>query len=361
MNAKSDARLKPRAPFCPGAKALAERQKEREALAERQVEREALAERWLRVFVCCVFLAGSLGAQGADVAVKTSIDRTAIFVGDRATFTIELTCKRGVDILADDLSGDKLKLEGLELVGSDNSRESGRDGTTVYRFHYVVTTYRVDTPAMTIGPLAVRYATTRPGQRLEEAAPAGEVQVPRTSIAYRSTVPEDADILGLRESRPASTRPMRFALLQPIGIGLVIVAIVPALALLAAIVRRRRGSEERSPRRSARTVRHEERAALDAVRGMNIETVEGRREAFTELDALVRAHLRDVCGIPAPSLTAAELTPAVSAHGSRMPIELVTSVLAVCEVARYAPPHATPSADACRETVAQVEQLLAAR
>ena len=106
-----------------------------------------------------------------------------MFVADRATFTIELTCKRGVDILSDDLSGDKLKLEGLELVGSDSSRDSGRDGTTIYRFHYVVTTYRVDTPAMTIGPLAVRYAATRPGQRLEEAPPAGEVPVPRASIA----------------------------------------------------------------------------------------------------------------------------------------------------------------------------------
>ena len=313
---------------------------------------------WFGGLVVFVMLTAAAVAQTTDVAVKTTADRTAMFVGDRTTFTIELTCKRGVDILADDLSGDKLKLEGLELVGSDNSRESGRDGTTVYRFHYVVTTYRVDTPAMTIGPLAVRYATTKPGQRLEEAAPAGEVQVPRTSIAFRSTLPEDPDILGIRDGGPASKRPMRFALLQPIGIGLVLVAIVPALALLAAIGRRRGASEARSPRRSARTVRHEERAALDAVRGMNIETVEGRREAFTELDTLVRAHLRDVCGIPAPSLTAAEVAPAMSAHGSRLPIELVTSVLAVCEVARYAPPHAAPSADTCRQAIDDVEQVI---
>ena len=94
---------------------------------------------------------------------------------------------------------------------------------------------------------------------------------------------------------------------------------------------------------------------------MNIETLEGRRDAFTELDTLVRAHLRDACGIPAPSLTPAELAPAASAHGARMPIERVTSVLATCERARYGPSHATPSADACRETVAQVEQLLTAR
>jgi len=316
---------------------------------------------WCRVLVICVCCAGSVAAQIPDVVVKTTVDRTAIFVGDRATFTIELTCKRGVDILADDLSGDKLKLEGLDFVSSDNSRQSGRDGTTVYQFRYVVTTYRVDAPALTIGPFAVRYAAVRPGQRLEEAAPAGEVQVPRVSIAFRSTLPEDADILGLRDDRAASTRPAIFANLQPIGIGLVIVSIVPAALAAAAVVRRRRAHLERARRRSPRTVRHDERAALDAVRALDVATIDGRREAWTRLDALVRAHLRDVCGIPGPSLTAAEVAPALSAHGTRMPAELVTSVLTACEAARYAPPHAAPSADACRDTIDRVEQLLAVR
>jgi len=46
----------------------------------------------------------------------------------------------------------------------------------------------------------------------------------------------------------------------------------------------------------ARAVRHEERASLEAVRTMDVETVEGRREVFTALDTLVREHLREVCG-----------------------------------------------------------------
>jgi hypothetical protein len=316
---------------------------------------------WCRVLVIFVFCVGSVAAQIPDVVVKTTVDRTAIFVGDRATFTIELTCKRGVDILADDLSGDKLKLEGLDFVSSDNSRQSGRDGTTVYQFRYVVTTYRVDAPALTIGPFAVRYAAVRPGQRLEEAAPAGEVQIPRVSIAFRSALPDDADILGLRDDRPASVRRAMLANLQPLGIGLVIVSIVPSALAAAAVVRRRRAHLERTPRRSARTVRHEERSALEAVRAIDVNSIEGRREAFTRLETLVRAHLRDVCGVPGPSLTVPEIAPALSAHGTRMPVELVTSVLTACQAARYGPPHATPSAEDCRETVDRVEQLLAVR
>jgi hypothetical protein len=320
---------------------------------------------WFRGFVVFVVLVMSVAvtvAQSAgagDVTVSASVDRTAMFVGDRATYTIELTCRRGVEILPDDLSGDKLTLEGLELVAAENSRQSGRDGATIYQFRYVVTTYRVDAPKLTIGPTAVRYATTRPGQRLEEAAPAGEVQVPLAAIALRSALPDEADVLDIRRDRSATPRPAVFAMLQPVGIGLVIVSMVPALVAGAAVVRRRRAHLERSPRRSARTLRHEERASLDAVRAMDFSSIDGRRDALTALDSLVRAHLRDVCGIPGPSLTPGEVASALSSHGTRVPVELVTAVLTTCEHARYAPPHASPSADVCREAIGQVEQVIA--
>jgi hypothetical protein len=281
-----------------------------------------------------------------------------MFVGDRATYTIELTCRRGVDILADDLSGDQLALDGLELVSSDTTRQPGREGATVYQFRYVVTTYRVDAPSLTIGPLAVRYATTRPGQRLEEAAPAGEVQVPRTTIAFRSLLPDDQDVSGLRDDRPASPRPAWLAMLQPIGLGLVIVSIVPAVLGAAAVVRRRRAHVETRARRSTRTVRHEARTTLDAVRSKDVTSPDGRREAFTALDTLVRQHLRDICDVPGPSLTPAEIAPALASRGSRVPVELVTSVLAACELARYAPPHAMPSADVCRQAIDDTEQFV---
>src|SRR2546428_4931730 len=151
------------------------------SLAERTVS----GFRGFVVFVLLVMTVVTVVAQSTDVVVKSSVDRTAMFVGDRATYTIELTCKRGIEILPDDLSGNKLKLEGLELVAAESSRQSGRDGATIYQFRYVVTTYRVDAPKLTMGPMTVRYATTRPGQRLEDAAPAGEVPGAPGAFAVR--------------------------------------------------------------------------------------------------------------------------------------------------------------------------------
>jgi len=219
----------------------------------------------------------------------------------------------------------------------------------------VLTTYRTDVPALTIAPLRVRYAVRRAGQRLEDAAPAGDALVPGGAIAFRSVLPDDHDLAGIRSDTPPHARPARFAVLLPVGIGLVIVAIVPGLLAIAALLGRLRRPRVR---RSARAVRHQERASLEAVRQMNAETVEGRREIFTELDALVRAHLHEVCGIPGASLTPHEVPFALAATGAKIPAELAASVLEACELARYAPPHAIPSADACREAIEHVEHMI---
>ena len=316
-----------------------------------------------RIWLCRHLVIWSLAVAGAaaaqptqgDVTVRTSLDRTAMWVADRVTYTVEIACKRGVDLLADDLSRDKLKTEGLEVIGGETARRSAPDDTTIYQFHYVLTTYRIDVPTLSIAPLTVRYAVKRAGQRLEDAAPAGEVQVPGATIALRSVLPDDRDLSGIRSDRPAHARPMRFAALQPIGIGLIIVSIVPALLAIAALVRRTRRPRVR---RSARVVRHRERASLEEVRRMDVDTVEGRREVFTALDALVREHLREVCRIPGASLTPHEVPFALATINTNVPAELVASVLATCEVARYAPPHVMPSAEACRGTVEKVEEIV---
>ena len=314
---------------------------------------------WLSGYLVIGLLTCVAAAQTPrpDVTVRTSLDQTAIFVADRVIYTIELTCNRGVEVLADDLSRDKLKTEGLEVIDSSTDRRSAADGATVYQFHYVLTTYRIDVATMTIAPLRARYAVRRAGQRLEDAVPAGDVQVPGAAIAFRSVLPDDQDPAGIRSDKPPPARPMRFALLQLIGIGLVLVAIVPGLLAIAALVRRIRRPRVR---RSARAVRHKEHTSLEAVRQMSVDSVEGRREVFTELDALVRAHLREVCGVPGASLTPREVPLALAVAGADVPGDLVASVLEACELARYGPPHAMPSAAACRDAVRGAETIIGA-
>ena len=294
-----------------------------------------------------------------DVSARAFVDRTAMWVADRVTYTVELTCKPSVEVLADDLSRDKLKLDGLEVVSVGTDRRAAPNGSTVHTYRYILTTYRVDGDTLAIAPFSVRYAIVRAGQRLEEARAAGDVQVPGAVLAFRSTLPDEPDVVtgaGIRSNRPPHARSRWLAALPSIGLGLIIVSIVPAAVAVAAAVRRTRRPR---PRQSARAARKEERVSLEAVRSLDLTTVEARREAFTQLEGIVRVHLQNVCGIPGTALTPAEVPFALAPVNGKVPAELVESVLATCELARYAPAHLVPSADACRTAIEQAETIIA--
>jgi hypothetical protein len=299
-------------------------------------------------------------APEGDVSVGTNIDRTAIWVGDRLTYTIDITCRRGYDIVTDDLSREKLSLEGLEVVSTDTVRRTGGDDVTRYEFQYVLTTYRVDVPSLKVGPLTVRYYVSRAGQRPDETAPAGTVQVPAGVVAFRSLLPDDQPSYDIRNSRPADPRLLRYRLLQPVGLGLIIVSIAPVVFMAIAVVQRA-GQRGRTARRSVRQTKQAVQASLEAVRSADGTTADDRRDAFARLDDLVRQHLTQVCGVPASSMTPSEIAAALGARGSGLPVELASSVLNTCETARYAPPTLLPSATAWRDTLAHAEQVLATR
>jgi hypothetical protein len=297
-------------------------------------------------------------SKPADVTVRTSLDRTAVWVADPLTYTVQLTCAPGIDVLDDDLSRDKLKLEGLEVASLDTARDAGPGQTTIRTFRYHLTNYKVDQRALKIGDISARYYRMRPGQGLEGGAPIGEVKVPGTVVAFRSMLPEDQDTYPLRDDKPSANRRRLFANLQPIGTGLVVASIVPALFWVVGLVQERR---PRTPRRSVKQVRQEERTSLDAVRAIDVASPEGRREAYTKISELVRDHLRDVVGVPGPSLTPSEIEPALAGRPTRVPAETVVSLLTECDAARYAPPDALPSPDACRAAIDRAAQVLAAR
>jgi hypothetical protein len=314
---------------------------------------------FLRLVACALIVwstpSAARAADAHEVDVRTSVDRTAVWVGDRLTYTITLACRKGVDVLADDLSKDKLRLEGLEIVGSDSERSTDRDDATRYAFHYSLTTYRIDVPELKVAPLTVRYYVKRAGQRLEDLAPAGEVVAPPIVIAFRSALPDGQETYLIRDGRAARPRPMRYALLQPIGVGLVLMSIVPAVLGLIAVVRRGR---PREPRPSARQTRHDERASLEAVHAIDISTPAGRREAYSRLNTLIRHHLEQAAGIGAAGLTPAEIEAALSARRAHVPVELVTQVLSACDRARFAPPDALPSSEDCRTAIQQTHAVL---
>lgn len=289
------------------------------------------------------------------VAVRSSMDRSAVWIGDRFSFIVDVDCTHGTDIITDDLSRDRLQLQDLDILSVEETRDDRGDGRTVYRFTYHLTTYSFYPPTKLIGEMRLRYFVRRPGQRPEDIEPAGEVMVPGTTVVVRSLLPDDANHARYRTDRPPMARAAALAMLQPIGIGLVIVSAVPAVLWLVALQRR---WSHRRRRPSVRKLRHDERASLDHVRALDVEAEEGRRQVFDQLSALLRTHVTGAWGVNANGLTPTEIGAALSAEGKGDVSADATSFLDACEKARYGRPEELPSRDACLAAIDKAEQMI---
>jgi hypothetical protein len=284
------------------------------------------------------------------------VDRTAIWVADRVTYSIDLVCAPGVDALLDDLSKEKLRLTGLEIVSTDATTTTDAAGKTSHHLQYVLTTYHVDVPSLSIEPITVRYYASRPGQRLQESAPAGEVRIPGASVAFRSTLPDNPSTSQLRDSRAPAPRPWLFAKARQLGIAAVVLSLAPAALVLAGAIRRR--THAVATKRSKRRVRADHRAVVERLRSLDVASEDERRRAYDEIGTALREHAASRSHVPATALTAEELDAALASAGGRVPRESLVSLLAQSDAARYAPARALPSAEQCRDAVTDAVRLL---
>jgi hypothetical protein len=288
--------------------------------------------------------------------VSSSVDRTAVWIADRVTYSVDLVCAPGVDVLLDDISKEKLRLTGLEIVSTDATATTDAEGRTTHHLKYVLTTYKADAPVLSIEALTIRYYAARPGQRLQESAPAGDVRIPGATIAFRSTLPDNPSTSVLRDSREPAPRPWAFSRSRQLGLAAVIVSLAPAAFVLVGAIRRR--THAVVAKRSKRRVRADHRAALERLRSLDVASEDDRRRAYDEISAAIREHVASRSHVPAPALTAEELDAALASARGRLPREPITALLSACDVARYAPPRALPPAEQCREALATAEQLL---
>lgn len=315
-----------------------------------------------RVLILSVILGVStpaLSQSTPPVQVRSGVDRTAVWVGDRVTFWVDLVCPPNVDVLLDDVSKEKLRTTGMEVVSSDVTSTTDETGRTIQHLRYVLTTYRIDAPAMTVEPMTVRYYARRPGQRLQDTAPAGEAQVPGAVIAFRSTLPETQPVFAIRDAREAQGRAWFFAHAQQFGLAALVLTLAPAAVIIADALRRR--AHARVAKRSKRRARMDHRARVEQLRSLDVATEEDRRRAYDEIAAAVREHVASHSHVPAEAMTAAEVSDALASSSGRIPRESVTSLLAACDAARYGPPESVPSPEACRDALSTAEQLLAGR
>lgn len=294
----------------------------------------------------------------APVLVKTNISQTALWVGDPLIYTIEITCPPGTDILADDISRERLRLTGLEISDANQQRETRPDGTIVHRAQFHLASFVTDGSPVRIDAQTIRYYVHTAGQRVEALVPSDEVELPAVDVAMRSTLP-DARPGSIRDARPIRTLPSGVRFLMPAGVAAVMLSLAPvAVGLVAALARMRK------PRRAGRSrwrSRRVHRRTLETIRGIDASAdADARRDAFGQLNMLIRDYLTDL-NIPALGLTSKEIEKRIESRTKRLPAGDVAAVLSDCERALYGGPDELPGPDVMSAALEKTNEFLSAR
>jgi hypothetical protein len=293
---------------------------------------------------------------GQEITVRTSLSQTALWVGDRVVYTVDLDCPPTLDVLLADFEKDKLKVEGLEILDVTTRRIAELSGHVRYQFLYQLTSYDTSASAPVIADWTVRYGRRGAGGSMQDVTPAGDLHIPGATLALRSTIADRVTTVQARDERTLATLPAALSYARPVGLGLVLVSAAPVVLWAVAFVQRLRPRTTRH--KSTRAVRRQARAALEELRPLDTTTDEQRREGFGKLDAILRQHLADVAHIPAHSLTPAEISARLDAGRSPLPGGSIRTILAECERARFGPPHLLPGAEGFRDAVAAAETVL---
>ncbi len=277
------------------------------------------------------FAAAGVFAAQAPVQVHTALSRTAVWIGDHVTYTIEFECDGNFDVVDDDVSSQRVRVDGGEIVGFD-SRTDERDGKRLRRIQYTIATYSVTAAAVSIPALPVRYYARQTGGDTSRLAPAGTITVPAAVVGIRSSLPAPGASFAPRIPGTLERAPAFFHYVQPIGLivmALVAIRVLLARADLVQYVNVARSRWQARQRRRAHSV------SLDDLRTLDPGSDPEVAAAYGRLDEVVRAHLEHSTGVPARALTTEELRVALESTAPALPHADIESLLARCEDARY--------------------------
>jgi hypothetical protein len=289
------------------------------------------------------------------VQVHPSVSRTAMWIGDRATYTLEVDCAGDFDIVEDDLASARLRVDGGEIVGFESVSDDRGDRRR-RRISYTIVTFSIDATEVRIAAVPVRYYSRQRGVDTTRLAPSGSVTIPAAVIGIRSSLPSSGVLPAPRVPASVQPSPVYLFYLQWIGLGLIAAVIVP-VAIASADLRRH--AVDARARWSERRQRRAHVLSLDSLKVDSPTSGAELVNAYARLDAVVRDYLALATGTPARALTPQELRATLERSAPALPHSDIESLLERCEDARYA--RVPPPSDGWSRDLAVAEEILGAR
>jgi len=306
------------------------------------------------LFISNISAQENAGEMDPGILISNYVNKTALFPGDHITYIIEVICDSDVDILPEDLADDELILNGLELLSSNIESESFGLGTR-YTFSYTLTSYASNAAPLGIDQLSVRYYFKRPGQRIEDVATVGEVIIPPVTLVLSSTLPGALENLQLRDMQTPAATSTGTNWIGTVGILLVLVSMFPVGSAAYAYMQKRKLDNQAEQARESVTVTTN---VFNELRAIDTSDNSNRRQAFQQLEAIIREFIGQTTGQNPDALTASDLAQHNTLSNSGIPVQELTDVLCHCEYARYGADKNLPGEEEFNQGVQFTEGLV---
>ena len=266
---------------------------------------------WLCFALSFFFALGAAPApkkppRAPEPAIKTRLDKTAVWVGDAFRYTVEVIHDRGMEFVLDSLKKESLPLAPFIVREVQAQQGDWTGDKRLLEIQLVLSTYETGKNDLTIPPFSLYYFKRQPGIEKKETE-AESIRVPPSKVALRSTL--GGGTLKLRDYKPVATIDPKRALIALLAAsaGLFFLAFRGARWTWLALHAAKPPKKKLRPRDRERFARE----GLARIRALGGEAPEELLRFYTEVSVFLRQYLNRWLEIGAEGLTPEEIEKAL--------------------------------------------------
>lgn len=269
------------------------------------------------------------GPQTAKVSIKTNLDKTALWVGDTLTYTIQAIHDRDLEFALDNLKKDHPPLSPFVVRHISIHQGEWVENKRILEVTLLLSTYETGKTELTIPSFNLYYFIRAAGMGKKESS-AEAVQVPATKVGLRSTLISGQ--LTPRDSKPvAATDSMRGWIALLLGLAGTAFLTVRSLRWVRMNLHIERPTRRRLSRQARIKFVQENLARFRAIRG---ESPEDLTHFYTQVSQFLRQYLSQCLEIEAIGLTPEEIETSVRTTNDSL-AQQIRAILEQCDQVRY--------------------------
>ena len=291
------------------------------------------------ILLCWVCFTMLLLAAPETMAVKVSVDRTALYPGDRLNYVVRVEHSPDVEFVQDHVRKDQLSLDPFEVLTTGTKSGDLPGGRKFFEVTLLLTTYDVVHPNAIVPSFNLFYFR-RSQTANKDTTPAETLAVPPLKIALRSTIVDPPGVI--RDDKPILPL-SRFNWILPAVLGWcgLLAVLIYGLSLGLAYVRTGFWKQKMTQRTRKKSLRE----SFDEIRQAPVDSPDSAESFYAKASVILRGIAGERLG-DCGGLTPQEMQEELRRSGDGPEhAKSVGELLEQCDLVRYSPQGAEVARD----------------